>query len=85
MQGRSAYSQQGVSQGAEGVPLYVSVGADGKAMKSPDVLAKSTANGFGIGGGRWVGEAGGRQAGSWQARRDFHLLKAIYRAAGEML
>lgn len=64
MQGRSAYSQQGVSQGAEGVMLYVSVGADGKAMKSPDMLAKSTANGFGIGRGRLGG--GGRWQAGWQ-------------------
>lgn len=33
----------------------------------------------------WVGEAGGRQAGSWQAHRDFHIPKAIYGAAGKML
>lgn len=34
----------------------------------------------------WVGEAGGRQTGSWQPRRDFHLpKKTIYGTVGEML
>lgn len=33
----------------------------------------------------WVGEAGGRQTGSWQPRRDFHLPKTIYGTVGEML
>lgn len=40
--------------------MWLSVGADGKAMKSPDVLAKTTANGFGIGCGRLGG--GGKLA-----------------------
>lgn len=62
--GALCLSQQGVSQGAEGVLLCVSVGADGKAMKSPDVLAKATANGFGIGCGRLGG--GGRWQAGWQ-------------------